>query len=71
MQALGGVKTDSANMNSEVRLQDAYSGAFWSDLYNKRLSTERIGKFADVLTPAEIRQVEGHCADFNRIFPYW
>ena len=71
LRALGEDKTDSANMNSGVRLQDPYSGAFWSELYDKNLSTERIGRYAEVLTPNEIGQVQEHCADFNRIFRYW
>ena len=71
LRALGEDKTGSANMDADVRSQDPYSGAFWSDLYNKNLSSERIGRYAEVLTPAEIEQVETHCADFNQIFKYW
>ncbi len=71
LRALGEDKTDSANLDPEVRSQDPYSGAFWSELYNRNLSTERIGRYKEILSPAEIRQIEDHCADFNRIYPYW
>ena len=68
---LGEEKSDSANMDPDARLQDPYSGAFWSKLYNKNLSTERIGKHRQVLGAEEVEQIQTHCADFNRIFKYW
>jgi hypothetical protein len=71
LRNLGRERTDSANMNPDVRSQDPYSGAFWSELYNKNLSAERISKYAEVLTASEINQIESHCADFNKIFRYW
>jgi len=69
--ALGDEPSNSANMDPEVRLQDPYSGAFWSELYNKNLSTKRIGRYAEVLTPGEIDKVKKYCADFNQICGYW
>jgi hypothetical protein len=71
LRSLGKDKTDSANMNPDIRSKDTYSGAFWSELYNKDLSPERIGRYAKVLTPAETSQIEHHCSDFNQVFKYW
>ena len=71
LQNLGDDKTGSANMNPDIRSKDPYSGAFWSELYDKNLSKERVGRYAKVLTPAEISQIEHHCTDFNQIFKYW
>jgi len=68
---MGEEKAGSANMNPETRQKDPYSGAFWSELYNKNLSSERIGRHKKVLTPDEIKQIEKYCADFNQIFKYW
>ncbi len=62
---------DSANLNAEKRKKDWLSRAFWSDLYTKGLSTERIGRYGEVLTPEEISEIETHCAKFNAAVPYW
>ncbi len=71
LRALGEENTGSANMNRDVRLQDPYSGAFWSELYNKNLSAKRIGRYTEVLTAGEIEQVKTYCTDFNQLFRYW
>lgn len=71
LKDLGSNHTESANMDQAVRLQDPYSGAFWSDLYNKDLSTKRINRHETVLTADEIRKVKTYCADFNQIYQYW
>lgn len=62
---------DSANLDAEKRKEDWLSRAFWSDLYTKNLSTERIGRHREVLTPEEIAEIETHCAKFNAAVPYW
>ena len=71
LQALGNEKTQSANLAPDIRKQDRLSGAFWSELYNKDLSTERIGKYAEKLSRNEISEIEKHCDDFNKVFGYW
>lgn len=61
----------SPNMDKDTRDKDPISAGFWSELYTKDLSDSRIGRFTDVLTAEEISQIEEHCADFNRVCPYW
>ena len=62
---------DSANLDAEIRKEDTMFRAFWSELYTKNLSTKRIGRYREVLTPAEIAEIETHCAKFNAVVPYW
>lgn len=71
LHTLGEESAGSANMDPEIRLQDPFSGAFWSELYNKNLSTQRIGRHTEVLTAGEIDMVKKYCADFNQIYKYW
>lgn len=71
LHALGDENAGSANMDPEIRLQDPFSGAFWSELYNKNLSTQRIGRHTEVLTAGEIDKVKKYCADFNQVYKYW
>jgi hypothetical protein len=61
----------STNFNKEVRLRDPISGAFWSDMYTKDLSSERIGRFADSLTAAEIDEIQTRLRGFGKRFNYW
>jgi hypothetical protein len=68
---LGEVKTASPYMDPETRKKRTTGAAFWSDLYNKDLSTSRIGTHRQVLTNTEILQVQELCSDFNRAFRYW
>ena len=71
LRHLGSQQESSLNLDAEVRARDPLSAAFWSDLYTKDLSASRIGRHRDVLTPEEIREIETHCADFNKVVPYW
>ena len=61
----------STNFNKEVRLRDPISGAFWSDMYTKDLSSERIGRFADSLTTDEIEEIQTRLRGFGKRFHYW
>lgn|GEM_PF-1382208 len=63
--------TDSKNLTREVRLKDAFSGAFWSDLYTKDLSTESIGTYKERLTPTETQEVQTFLFDMGSEFGYW
>jgi hypothetical protein len=61
----------SKNFDKELRLKDNLSGAFWSDLYTKDLSPERIGRYASTLDPDEVKEIEGHLRPFANHFGYW
>jgi len=61
----------SSNFNKELRLKDPLSGAFWSDLYTKDLSPERIGRFGERLDPQEVAQIEARLAPVGARFNYW
>jgi hypothetical protein len=61
----------SSNFNKELRLKDPLSGAFWSDLYTKDLSPERIGRFGERLTPEEVEQIQSLLAKVGARFNYW
>jgi len=64
-------QTESQNLRPEVRLQDPFSGAFWSDLYTKELSPETIGRYKERLTPAEVSQIEVMLDNVGKPFGYW
>ena len=57
--------------DDQKRSGHKFFDAFWSPLYNKALSESRIGRYKDYLAGDEIAAIERHCADFNRIIPYW
>lgn len=59
------------NFNKEVREKDPFSGAFWSELYTKPLSTDRIGRFKDVLSGEQINEIERRLDRFGNRFNYW
>jgi hypothetical protein len=64
---------DAANATFDKggRSQDPFSRAFWSDLYTKPLSDERVGRFAETLTASEVGEIEGRLAFVGRRFGYW
>jgi hypothetical protein len=64
-------KAGKTTFDRERRTQDAYSRGFWSDLYVKPLSQERIGRFGETLNDAEIAEIEARLASFGRRFGYW
>ena len=61
----------SSNFNKELRLKDPLSGAFWSDLYTKDLSPERIGRFSEMLKPGDITEIQSRLAHIGQRFEYW
>lgn len=61
----------SPTFDKDQRMQDPFARAFWSDLYTKKLSEERIGTFAQSLTPAEIAEIEDRLAFIGTRFGYW
>ena len=61
----------SPTFDKEKRMEDPFARAFWSDLYTKPLTDERIGAFAQALTPAEIAEIEGRLAFVGTRFGYW
>ncbi len=61
----------NATFDKAARSQDPFSRAFWSDLYTKPLSDERIGGFAKSLAAAEIGEIEARLGFVGRRFGYW
>jgi len=54
------------------RMEEApYYGAFWSPLWRRGLSKERVGRYHEQLSPEDVRRIERECEDFNLAFPYW
>lgn len=43
---------------------------FWSHLYEKPVSSERIGVHEKTLTKMEVREVMENCQDINELFGY-
>jgi hypothetical protein len=64
-------RTASSNLDKDFRMEDAVSSAFWSDLYRKDLSSERIGRYPESLTPDEIAEIEERLGEIGRAFDYW
>jgi hypothetical protein len=61
----------SPTFDRERRMEDPFARAFWSDLYTKALSEERIGTFAQTLSPEEIAEIEDRLAFIGTRFGYW
>ena len=61
----------AANFSKDVRLKDPMSGAYWSDLYTKDLSTEGIGKHKKSLSKSEIGEIQKKLSGFGKSFKYW
>ena len=61
----------SPTFDKDRRMQDPFARAFWSDLYTKPLTEERIGTFAQLLSPAEITEIEDRLASLGTRFGYW
>jgi hypothetical protein len=53
------------------RQESRYSKAFDSPLWTAALSPSAIGRYAERLSPAQIRKIESSCADVGRQFGYW
>jgi hypothetical protein len=60
-----------SSLDRDFRLKDRLSRAYWSDLYAKDLSPERIGRFAETLSAGEIAEIESRLGEFGRRFGYW
>ncbi|HEX8222190.1 MAG TPA: sulfotransferase [Allosphingosinicella sp.] len=61
----------SPTFDKAARSLDPFSRAFWSDLYTAPLSDERIGRFAESLTAADVGEVEARLGFVGRRFGYW
>lgn len=61
----------SPTFDKAQRMQDPFARAFWSDLYTEKLSEERIGTYAQQLSPAEIAEIEHRLAAIGTRFGYW
>ena len=59
------------NLDKEFRELDRISSAFWSDLYTKDLSPERIGRYSDVLDASEAEEVQVRLKAMGQAFKYW
>jgi len=61
----------SQNFNKQIREEDPFSGAFWSDSYTESISTSRIGRYKEVLNDAQIEEIEQRLQFFGNRFNYW
>jgi hypothetical protein len=59
------------NFRKDLRLKDPLSSAYWSEMYTKDLSTERIGSYAKTLDADEVREIQTRLAGFGKSFRYW
>jgi hypothetical protein len=59
------------NFTKDLRLKDPLSGAYWSDMYTKDLSTDRIGNYAKILNPGEVAEIQRLQSGFGKSFRYW
>jgi hypothetical protein len=70
-EALTGEHPESGYFNEQQRKKSAFFDGFWSPLYKQGLSAKRVGRYQDLLSPAEISAIQHHGATFNRLVPYW
>ena len=61
----------SPNFDKEQREKDPFSGAFWSDSYTQSLSTDRIGRYREVLNEEQVNEIEQRLQPFGNRFKYW
>lgn len=61
----------AANFDKDAREQDPFSGAFWSDAYTQPISTERIARYKNTLSDAQVEEIEQHLHHFGKRFAYW
>lgn len=59
------------NFDKGAREKDPFSGAFWSDSYTKPISTDRIGRYKEVLNGPQIEEIERRLQAFGNHFNYW
>ena len=71
LQAFGETREASANLDPAYRGKHPFYGAYFSELYNRNLTAERIGRHVEVLTGPEIAEVERLCAGFAARHGYW
>lgn len=61
----------SPNFDKEEREKDSFSGAFWSDSYTQSISTDRIGRYKEVLNDEQVKEIERRLQPFGNRFNYW
>jgi len=61
----------SPNLIKENRLKDNFSGAFWSDDYQKSITSKNIGQYKNILNTSEIKEIENLLGAFGVKFNYW
>lgn len=59
------------NFQKDLRLKDPLSGAYWSEMYTKDLSTERIGSYAQSLDASDVEEIQTRLSGFGKSFRYW
>ncbi|MDZ4728372.1 MAG: sulfotransferase [Xanthomonadales bacterium] len=59
------------NFQKDLRLKDPLSGAYWSEMYTKDLSTERIGSYAQSLAASDVEEIQTRLSGFGKSFRYW
>ena len=64
-------RTASGTFDKKNRKADPLRRGFWSDLYTKDITEERIGRYKSILTDDEIKEVEKLLAMIGNRFGYW
>jgi hypothetical protein len=59
------------NFRKDLRLKDPLSSAYWSEMYTKDLSTERIGSYTKTLDSGEVKEIQTRLTGFGKSFRYW
>ena len=59
------------NFDKKTREEDPFSGAFWSDSYTKSITTDRIGRYKEVLDDMQVNEIEQRLQGFGKRFNYW
>jgi hypothetical protein len=63
-----GVDPDFGGVSRQT--EDRYSRAWFSDLYGKAVTSERIGRYSEALSTAEVTVIVRLCGPFMRQFDY-
>jgi hypothetical protein len=62
---------DAAAPNLDSEQHDRLTRPFWSQLWRKDLSVERIGSYRETLTGQEVAEIEATLRAFGTRFKYW
>lgn len=62
---------EAPNFDKAKRTEDAFSGAFWSDMHTQPLSDSKVSSFRNDLSESDITEIEARLKPFGAKFGYW